>query len=258
MLTLKKVTAIGSAAVLAGGTIFAGAGAAGAQGSSEVANDLQLASIALNGPVSVSPNAEGGPTVTYTNEGDEAQQCIGFTAPYSTIEENDIDPRDIDPNALGSLGVLGTIQGGGDVSVLTVSPGGEPAAVVSGPGLDLVGTATTFGTGVTSGLPVPAGETVTWDAPAPDEPAAAGIICARDGIIGPRLGSQVNYFGIDPQVVADQANDILGPLGSVGAGSVSGSVVGAGASLTSSLAGGGDAVDDADSGSAAAPAGAGS
>ncbi|MCD2264109.1 hypothetical protein K3888_15540 [Dietzia aurantiaca] len=253
----KRIATLASAAALAGGTILAGAGAAGAQGSSEVANDLQLASIALNGPVSVSPNAEGGPTVAYTNEGDEAQQCIGFTAPYSTIEENDIDPREIDPNDLTSLGVLGTIQGGGGVSVLTVSPQGEPAAVVSGPGLDLVGTATTFGTGVTSGLRVPAGETVTWDAPAPaNESAAAGVICARDGIIGPRLGSLVNYFGIDPQVVADQANDILGSLGSVGAGSVNGSVVGVGAGLTASLAGGDDT--EADSGSGAAPAGGGS
>ncbi|MGX1857354.1 hypothetical protein ACWIFB_07950 [Dietzia sp. NPDC055340] len=118
----KRIATLASAAAPAGGTILAGAGAAGAQGSSEVANDLQLASIALNGPVSVSPNAEGGPTVAYTNEGDATQQCIGFTAPYSTIEENDIDPREINPNSLGSLGVLGTIQGGGGVSVLTVSP----------------------------------------------------------------------------------------------------------------------------------------
>ncbi|WP_061229875.1 hypothetical protein [Dietzia cinnamea] len=257
MSQLKKVAATVSAAALAGGTVLAGAGAAGAQGSSEIANDLQLASIALNGPVSVTPNAEGGPTVTYTNEGDEAQQCIGFTAPYSTIEENDIDPREIDPNSLGSLGVLGTIQGGGGVSVLTVSPLGEPAAVVSGPGLDLVGTATTFGTGITAGLRVPAGETVSWDAPVPEEPASAGIICADDDVIGPRLGGLVNYFGIDPQVVADQANDILGPLGSASSGSVSGSVVGAGAALTASLAGGDDT--EADSGSAAGgPAGAGS
>lgn len=36
----------------------------------------------------------------------------------------------------------------------------------------------------------------------------------------------MNYFGIDPQVVADQASDILGPIGSVSADSVSGSVVG--------------------------------
>ena len=257
MAHLKRIAATFSAATLAGGTILAGAGVAGAQGSSEIANDLQLASIALNGPVSVTPNAEGGPTVTYTNEGAEAQQCIGFTAPYGTIEENDIDPREIDPNDLGSLGVLATIQGAGGVSVLTVTPGGEPAAVVSGPGLDLVGTATTFGTGFTAGLQVPAGETVSWDAPVPEESAAAGVICARDGIIGPRIGQLVNYFGIDRQVVADQANDILGPLGSVTSGSVSGPLVGVGAAATASLAGGAEG-EGADSGSAAAPAGAGS
>ncbi|AWH91154.1 hypothetical protein [Dietzia lutea] len=258
MAHLKKIAATVSAATLAGGAILAGAGVAGAQGSSEIADDLQLASIALNGPVSVTPNAEGGPTVTYTNEGAEAQQCIGFTAPYSTIEENDIDPREIDPNdVVGSLAVLATIQGAGGVSVLTVTPGGEPAAVVSGPGLDLVGTATAFGTGFTGGLPVAAGETVSWDAPVPEESAAAGVICARDGIFGPRIGQLVNYFGIDRQVVADQANDILGPLGSVTSGSVSGSLVGAGAAATASLAGGAED-EGADSGSAAAPAGAGS
>lgn len=237
MAHLKRLAATVSATALAGGTIMAGAGVAGAQGSAEVADDLQLASMALNGPVSVAPNAEGGPTVTYTNRTDEAQECIGFTAPYSTIEENDIDPREIDPNDPGALLVLGQIEGGGDVSVLTASPGGEP---VADPSLGLVTVATGFGTGALGGVQVPAGDTVAWDAPTPaEEPASAGIICADDDVLIP-LGNQVNYFGIDPQVVADQANDILGPLGSVSAGSVSGSVVGAGASLLGSLA------DDAD------------
>lgn len=251
MSQFKKIAATVSATALAGGTVLAGAGAAGAQGSSEIADDLQLASIALNGPVSVTPNAEGGPTVTYTNEGDVNQQCIGFTAPYSTIEENDIDPREIDPNDLGSLGVLGTIQGGGDVSVLTVD-GGEPVAVESNLATNLVGVATGFGTGVLGGVVVPAGETVTWDAPVPEEPASAGIICADDGIFGLRLGQLENYFGIDRQVVADQFNDRLGPLGSVTAGSVSGGSLAVGAGALGSLADGDDA-DETDSGSAAAP-----
>ena len=118
------------------------------------------------------------------------------------------------------------------------------------------GAAATVSAAALAGSTVLAGAGASWDAPVPEEPASAGVICARDGIIGPRLGGLVNYFGIDPQVVADQANDILGPLGSVSAGSVSGSVVVVGAALTGSLAGGDDT--EADSGSVTGgPAGAG-
>lgn len=253
MTHLKKIAASVSAVALAGGTVLVGTGAAGAQGSAEVADDLQLASMALNGPVSVTPNAEGGPTVTYTNEGGEAQQCIGFTAPYSTIEENDIDPREVDPNDTGSsLATIGTIQGGGDVSVLTVTPGGEPTAYESAPLSDLVTVVTNFGLGTLNGVVIPAGDTVTWDAPTPAaEPASAGIICADDGI-GPRIGQMENHFGIDRQVVADQINDRLGPVGSVTAGSVSGGSVAAGADLLGSLADAPD-TEEAESGFPALP-----
>lgn len=237
MAHLKRIAATVSATALAGGTIMAGAGAAGAQDIGEVADDLQLASMALNGPVSVAPNAEGGPTVTYTNRGDEAQQCVGFTAPYSTIEENDIDPREVDPNdTFGSAATLTTIQGGGDTSALTTTPGGEPTAVESGLTINIVTVVGGFGTDFLDGVLVPAGETVTWNAPTPaDEPASASITCADDdaGLLDRDLE---NYSGIDPQVVADQINDRLGPLGSVTAGSVSGGSVAAGAGLLGSLA----------------------
>ncbi|HHX85424.1 MAG TPA: hypothetical protein GX694_08885 [Actinomycetales bacterium] len=43
---------------LASGAVFAGAGIANAQGSSEIAADLETAATALNGPVAVSGTAQ--------------------------------------------------------------------------------------------------------------------------------------------------------------------------------------------------------
>lgn len=77
---------------------------------------------------------------------------------------------------------------------------------------------------------------MTWNAVSPtDEPAAVAVMCVSDA---ERKLSEIEYnIGVDKQVVADQINDILGPLGSVGTGSISGGSVGFGAGALGSLAG---------------------
>ncbi|ANI93350.1 hypothetical protein [Dietzia timorensis] len=252
---LKKFAATTSTAAVAIGMLAAGAGVAAAQDEGEAptgsmssgslgldledtAGDLQLAAQALNGPVSVEPGSEeGGPSVTFANEGEDATSCVGFTMPYSTIEENDIDPNAIDlSDLLGALELLGQIQDGGDVSVLDADEDGDPAAhdATEEEGIVAAALALLGGGGVT----VDAGEEVTWASTNPtEEPAAAAVICTADGL----EGLEVN-FGIDKQVVADQINDKIpgGSIAPVGPGSISGGSVELGAGALGSLAGGDD------------------
>lgn len=237
MFSRKRVLAGASAVALAAGTTLGGAGLASAQGSSEIAGDLELAAQALNGPVTVTPNAEGGPTVTYVNEGDVDQKCVGFTLPYSTVEENDIDPSAIGDDIAAAAPLLAVIEAAGGVSILTADTDGEPTAAdgVTGDILN-AGIAVLAGGGVA----VPAGEEVEWVATLPEEPSAAVILCNPDLNTPPAL---LGFsFGIDKQVVADQINGMIpgGSIEPVGAGSVSGGSVDAGASVMGSLGSTGD------------------
>lgn len=231
MSTIRKFTAVSSAAALAAGTMFMAAGTASAQGSAEIADDLALAAEALNGPVTVSGNEECGPTVSFTNETDALQRCIGFTMPYSTVETLDLDPGGLEFDDIGEgLALLAAIEAEGGTSGLTTDgSGGDPVATEGG----LVGIFTGWFTG--NGLQIEEGETGTWEALAPtEEPAAAVIFCDPEG--NDDIANWVINFGIDPQVVADQINDRLGPLGSVEAGMISGGSVEVGADLLGSVA----------------------
>lgn len=228
-----------------GASVF-GAGAATAQGSLEMVGelpdtiaDLQLAAQALNGPVSVVGNAEGGPTVTYTNDTDTVLRCSGFTMPYTTVAENDIDPNALDGATLTELIALGGIVHAGGGAAIMVSEDGEPVSFAAGENdifftvNDLIakedGTTETINTGT---LLAP-GDEVTWVAVSPEEPSAAAVMCVTDE--DRSLFDMVFNFGVDKQVVADQVNDKLGPLGSVGAGSVTGGSVELGATALAPL-----------------------
>ena len=85
-------------------------------------------------------------------------------------------------------------------------------------------------------ITVEPGKSVTWTAADPTTPAAGVALCRTT----PKGMDQkpINYFGIDKQVIADQINNRLGPLGSVTSGSVSGGSVEMGANVLGSLAGG--------------------
>lgn len=267
---LRKFAATTSTAALAIGMLAAGAGVAAAQGEEtppeentgsmstgslgldleDTAGDLELAAQALNGPVSVEPGSEeGGPSVTYSNEGEDATSCVGFTMPYSTIEENDIDPNAIDLSDLvGALAILGQIQDGGGVSVLDADEEGSPAAHDATEDEGIVTAALGLIDG--GGVAVDAGEEVAWAATNPtDEPSAAAVICTSNGLEGLEV-----EFGIDKQVVADQINGKIpgGSVEPVGPGSISGGSVELGATALGSLAGGGedegDTGDDGDTG----------
>lgn len=242
MAALKKFAAGVSAVSLAVGASVFGAGAATAQGSLEMVGelpdtiaDLQLAAQALNGPVSVVGNAEGGPTVTYTNETDIIQRCSGFTMPYSTVKENDIDPNalaDASFSEMSELAQLITAEGG--VAILRTVDG-EPDSFDSG-AYDIIFTLNDLITKddeKNTGALLAPGEDATWVATAPESPSAAAIMCVTEP---ERSLSGVEYFfGVDKQVVADQVNDKLGPLGSVGAGSVTGGSVELGATALAPL-----------------------
>ena len=236
MLARNRILAGASAVALAAGTTLAGAGIAGAQGSSEIAADLNLAATALNGPVAVTGNDEGGPAVAYTNGTGADQTCVGFTLPYSTVDELGVDPSAIGDDPLAALPLLAQIEAEGGVSVLTADAEGDPIANDSGPGSTITDAAIGLLEG--DGVTVPEDSTVEWEATSPETPAAAVLLCVPD----PDGGLLAISFGIDEQVVVDQLNGIL-PGGSIGAGSVSGGSVGAGASLLGSLAD--DAGDDA-------------
>jgi hypothetical protein len=235
MFARHRILAGASAVALAAGTTLAGAGIAGAQGSSEIAADLNLAATALNAPVAVNGNDEGGPTVAYTNGTGADQTCVGFTLPYSTVDELGVDPSAIGDDPFAALPLLAQIEAEGGVSVLTTDAEGDPIANDSGPGSTITDAAISLLEG--DGVTVPEDSTVEWEATSPETPAAAVLLCVPD----PDGGLLAISFGIDEQVVVDQLNGIP-PGGSIGAGSVSGGSVGAGASLLGSLAD--DAGDD--------------
>ena len=257
MSSLTRFAAGASALALASGALLSGAAAAGAQGSSEIAADLATAAEALNGPVAVAGRGDAGTKVTYTNTSEVSEMCAGFTLPYSTIAEND----DIDPSTAGgddllaSLALVQAIEAGGGISLLSANEDGTPNAYADpnpapADNNDIVGmiAPAIFGQ-FGNFVEIAAGESATWDAPTPDTPAAAALICFPQ-VEGGEMGIS---FGIDRQVVADQINDQLGPLGSVGAGSVSGGSVEMGANLLGSSGGGGEA--EATGGSAGGSAG---
>lgn len=244
MAVAKKCAAVMSAVSLAVGMSVFGAGAASAQGSLEMIGDLpntiadlQLADQALNGPVSVVGNAEGGPTVTYTNDTDTVLRCSGFTMPYTTVAENEIDPNALNGAGLVELMAVGDIvYAGGGVAIM-VSEDGEPVSFEAGE-FDIVFTVNNLianedSTTENTGTLLAPGEDVTWVAASPGEPSAAAVMCVTDE--DRSLSDLAFNFGVDKQVVADQINDILGPLGSVGAGSVSGGSVELGAAALAPL-----------------------
>lgn len=280
MFARNRILAGASAVALAAGTTLAGGGIAGAQGSSEIAADLNLAATALGGPVTVTPNDDGGPTVAYTNETTNPQQCLGFTLPYSTIEEAGVDPSSIDSSDLAAAGaVLNDIDAEEGVSLLTVATEGEgddavqvPSAEdsyvpgangVNGNGGILQMVAEWVAFGFPHAYPVAPDGTVEWVATAPETPAAGVILCTSEVGEGEEDPGLQTYFGIDPQVVADQINGRIpgGSLEIVSADDVSAGSVGMGATLLGSLGDdgadddvenedGGDAEEDTASGSA--------
>lgn len=246
MFSRKRVMAGASAVALAAGTTLAGAGLASAQGSSEIASDLELAAQALNGPVTVTGNAEGGPTVSYENENEVDQKCVGFTMPYSTVDEQDIDPGGIGGDIIGALPLINAIEAAGDVHILGVDEDGEPVSFPSDPQGGL-GDPTSNGVIAAAlnllgdvGVAVPVGEAVEWAATGPTSPSAAVLLCVPNPE-DPESLLALN-FGIDKQVVADQINGRIpgGSIEPVGTGSISGGSVDAGASVMGSLGSTGD------------------
>lgn len=266
MFSRKRFLAGASAVALAAGTTLAGAGVASAQDEEESAGslasssidfgetaaDLALAATALNGPVAVSGNAEGGPTVTYTNESEDAESCVGFTIPYTTVDELGIDPAALDLSDLfGAIAVIQGIENAGGVALLMGDEAGEPTSMndpdpaapneVVGIVLPLLGAPNEDGV-VPGTVAVEAGEAIEWSAAGPEEPSAGVVLCIPDASED-RLGDLGVNFGIDPQVVADQINGKIpgGSVEPVSAGSISGGSVSAGATMLGSLAGGDDA-----------------
>ncbi|MBS7548554.1 hypothetical protein [Dietzia massiliensis] len=204
----------------------------------EIAGDLDLAATALNGPVTVAGNAEGGPTVAYLNETGVAQECGGFTLPYSTVDEGGVDPSTIDLSDLAALPeLLQVLEGGGGVSILGADEEGNPTASDS-PGFnfgseDIMSVVLGLANGL--GVAVPAGESAEWTATEPEDPAAGVILCLEPGQNA--LADIEMYFGVDPQVVAGQINGRIpgGSVAPVSAGSISGGSVEMGANLLGPL-----------------------
>ena len=264
MLSRKRVLAGVSAVALAAGTTLTGAGLASAQDEGEEATgslssssidlgetaaDLALAAEALNGPVQVSGNDAGGPTVTYTNESERAESCVGFTIPYTTIDEQGIDPNALDLSDLfGAIAVIQGIESAGGVALLYGNEAGEPVSIndpdpvdngaVIGAVLPLLGAPNEDGV-VPGTVAVAPGEAVEWTAAGPEEPSAGVVLCIPDDSAD-RLGELAVNFGIDKQVVADQINGKIpgGSVEPVTAGSISGGSVEMGATALGSLAGG--------------------
>lgn len=101
--------------------------------------------------------------------------------------------------------------------------------------------------GVPNAVPVGPEATIEWDATAPETPAAGVILCTSEVDEGEEDPGLQTYFGIDPQVVADQINGRIpgGSLEIVSADDISAGSVEMGASLLGSLGDGG-ADDDVD------------
>lgn len=257
MFSRKRLIAGASAVALASGAVLAGAGIASAQdddgtgsldiGSIDIVSigdSLSTASEALNGPVSIAPNAEGGPTVTYSNESTVAEHCLGFAAPYSTIVDNDLDTNYDEEDLEAAINLVLAIEAGGNLSHLLGDEDGAPVAVADDP--EVPNNAVQNLLPIALGLPgapsveVEPGDDIVWTAGSPETPAIAVIACSP--VEEP---SMTTYTGIDPQVVADQMNEIL-PGGSIDSGSVNGGSVELGANLigpfgaASSILGGDD------------------
>ena len=256
----RAFTAVTAAALLAitsgGGTAFAepdDSASAGSLSSSDLGlgdaiGDLAIAAEALHGPVVVTPNEDGGVTVTYTNEGTENDRCVGFVTPYSTIVDGDIDVGYDKTQLAEGLEVINAIEAGPDVSILLGGEDGSPLVRANDPDAageieeEVVDLLFDF---INPDFPAEAvtltpGKSVSWITSVPKTPAAAGIVCTRGAVDFSTVPNI--YFGIDKQVVADQINGKIpgGSVEPVSAGSISGGSVGAGAALTGSLAGGGD------------------
>ncbi|WP_341254472.1 hypothetical protein [uncultured Dietzia sp.] len=254
----RAATAITAAALLAfttgGATAFAEPDESGARGSlsssglglGDAIGDLAIAAKALNGPVTVTPNATGGPTVTYTNVGTETDQCVGFAAPYSTIVDKDLDVGyDTDDLAAG-LELLKAIEAGPDVSLLLGDEDGEPFVEADDPTIEesiateVVGLMFEW---IPENPPprtvvIEPGESVSWTLEVPESPAAAGVLCIAGTVT--QESELITNFGIDKQVVADQINGKIpgGSVEPVSAGSISGGSVAVGAGALGSLADG--------------------
>ena len=258
----RALTAVAAAALLAassgGGIALAdtddsgsgsGSGSSGSLSSSglglgDAVADLAIAAEALNGPVTVTPNEDGGATVTYTNSGTIADECLGFVAPYSTITDNDLDVGFDRSDLAAGIELLNALEAGPDVSLLLGDEEGKPIVEADDPSFDQSITLEVTGLkyeylnpeNPARSVVVEPGETVTWTTEVPDTPAAAGVIC----IAGPIAedSEMIINLGIDKQVVADQINEKIpgGSLDIVSAGSISGGSVAAGAGALGSLA----------------------
>ena len=241
MAALKKFMATASAVALASGTMMVGAGAASAQDGGigdidlrETERELQSAAEALNGPVTIAGNAEGGPTVTYENRTENQQRCIGFVFPYSALDEVGLRSYEIEAeNEAETLVNLGLIDSQTGVSILEGGLDGQPSARETTPLLGSLQAAVTgfIADPLVTGVRVQPGDTIEWLAPAPNTPSAGSVLCKHTGL----AIDYESYTGTDPQVVADQLNDFL-PADVVGAGSISGGSVEVGAGAVGSVA----------------------
>lgn len=240
MTAFKKTAATTSAVAMAAAALTIGAGAATAQEGSVgeldlhgTERELQSAAEALNGPVTIAGNAEGGPTVTYENRTDNDQRCIGFVFPYSTLDVVGLKSYEIESdNQLETLDNLGRIDSVPGVSTLGAGLDGAPTAGETGIVDTLVAHVSPFiADPILTGVRVAPGESIEWTAPTPNEPSAGSVLCKDTGL---EIDYE-SYTGTDPQVVADQINGYL-PVDVVGAGSISGGSVGSGADAVGSLA----------------------
>ena len=245
-LRTRAFTAVTAAALLA---ITTGGGSTGSLSSSDLdlagtIGDLALAAEALNGPVTVTPNETGGPTVTYTNEGTENDRCVGFVTPYSTIVDGNIDVGYDKTQLSEGMAVINAIEEGPDVSILLGDDDGKPIVRANDPAVpeeiteEVVDLLFDFINPEFPAEPVTLapGESVSWTTSVPETPAAAGIVCTRGAV---DFNTVPNiYFGIDKQVVADQINGKIpgGSVEPVSTGSISGGSVAAGAGALGSLA----------------------
>lgn len=259
-LRTRAFTAVTAAALLAittgGGTAFAepvepesaGSLSSSGLGLSDAIGDLAIAAKALNGPVTVTPNETGGPTVTYTNSGTGTDQCVGFAAPYSTIVDSGLDVGYDTADLAAGLALLKAIEAGPDVSLLLGDAGGKPLVEADDPTVEESIASEVVGL-MFEWIPenppprtvvVEPGESVSWTLDVPESPAAAGVLCIA-GTVTPD-SELITNFGIDKQVVADQINDKIpgGSLDVVSAGSISGGSVATGVGLLGSLADGGE------------------
>lgn len=234
MSLFKRFAVSTSVLALASGAALSGAGVSGAQGSSDVAASLGLAAAALNGPVKVAPNADGGPTVAYTNDTGAGEKCVGATMPYASVLKVGLDltgdkpPADLDPRAR-------EIQELGGVSLLNAGLAGSPEAYEATE-YDGIPEAVSMLISGRGGMGIDSDATVEWVAPSPRASSIAAMFCIPDSVTDPedRPSAMVLRIGVDPQAVLDQLNGIL-PGGSVTEGSVSGGSLEMGTTLLGSL-----------------------